>query len=101
VYQALVIAQFCAVLGLLLWLFRPVDARRGLAAVIALSCLVGLHTSRILFLFVPLNAYSGSLVLLLAAIALACAPRIRVIDWIFFPLAFTAFFLLESSLLIV
>lgn len=71
VYQALVLLQFAAVLALLLWVLRPVGVRRGLAAAVAVSCLVGLHTSRILFLFVPLNAYSAVLVLILAALALA------------------------------
>ena len=56
VYQSLVMAQLAAVLGLLLWIFRPFSTQRAVAAVVALSCVLGLHTSRILFLFVPLNA---------------------------------------------
>jgi hypothetical protein len=100
VYQALVLVQFAAVLALLMWLFQPIGLRRGVAAVVALSCLVGLHTSHVLFLFVPLNAYSGALVLQLAAMALAFHPRTRGFDWIFLPLTLVALFLLESSLMI-
>jgi hypothetical protein len=101
VYQLLVMAQLAAVLGLLTWLFRPIGTRRALAAIVALSCVLGLHTSRILFLFVPVNAHSGALVLLLAALALALHPRTRPFDWIYLPLTTVALFTLESSLLIV
>jgi hypothetical protein len=100
IYQALVLAQFGAVLALLLWLFRPIETPRAVAAIVALSCVVGLHTTRILFLFVPLNAYSTSLVLLLAALALALNPRTRAYEWVFFPLTAAALFTLESGLLI-
>jgi hypothetical protein len=100
-YQALVMLQLTAALALLLWVFRPVGAGRAIAAIVALSCILGLHTSRILFLFVPLNVYSGALVLLLLAIALTLEPRTRSYDWILFPLTLVALFSLESSLLIV
>jgi len=99
-YKALVLLQFGAVLGLLVWLFRPIGVRRGVAAAIALSCVVGLHTTRILFVFLPLNAHSGALVLVLVAIALALDPRTRAFDWVFFPLTLVALLVLESSLLI-
>src|SRR5262249_6259023 len=85
----------------LLWLFRPLGSQRALAAVVALSCILGLHTSRILFLFVPLNLYSGALVLLLLAIAWTLEPRVRAHDWLLFPLTLVALFSLESSLLVV
>lgn len=100
-YQALVLAQFAAVLGLLVWLFRPVGVRRGVAAVVALACVVGLHTSRSLFLFVPLNAYSASLVAILLAMAIALDERARTYDWLLLPLTGLSLFVLESSLLIV
>ena len=99
-YQLLVIAQFAAALALLLWLFRPIGTSRAIAAIVALSCVAGLHTSRILFLFVPLNPHSASLVLLLAALALALHPRTRGFDWVFFPLTAAALFTLESGLLV-
>jgi hypothetical protein len=101
VYQLLVLAQLAAALALLLWLFRPRDSQRGLAAALALSCAVGLHTSRIFFLFIPLNAYSGALILLLVALVIALEPRARAYDWVLFPLTFVGLFTLESTLLIV
>jgi len=101
VYQLLVLAQFGAALALLLWLFQPIGSRRGIAAALALACIVGLHTSRIFFLFVPVNAYSASLLLLLLALALVLDPRARPFDWVLFPVTFIALFLLESSLLII
>jgi hypothetical protein len=100
-YQSIVLIQFGAVLALLLWLFRPVGVHRVVAAVVALSCVLGLHTSRILFVFIPLNAYSGALVVLLVALALALHPRTRPFDWIFLPLTVVGLFALESSLLII
>jgi hypothetical protein len=101
VYQTLVLLQFAAVLGLVLWLFRPRGTTRGVAAAIALACLTGLHTTRILFAFGPLNAHSAALVFVLAAVALAFAPRTRALDWVFFPLMIVGALLLESTLLIV
>jgi len=99
-YQALVLLQFAAVLALLIWLFRPMSGRRAIAACLALSCVVGLHSTRILFGFWPLNHHSGGLVLLLLATALALDPRTRPRDWIYFPLTLAALLLLESGLLI-
>ncbi len=101
IYQALVLAQFAAALAILVWLFRPIATSRAVAAIVALSCVAGLHTSRILFLFVPLNPHSATLVLLLAALALALHPATRAFDWIFFPLTAAALFTLESGLLVV
>ena len=99
-YQALVLLQFAAALALLIWLFRPMSVRRAIAACVALSCIVGLHSTRILFGFWPLNHHSGGLVLLLLAAALALDPRTRPRDWICFPLAVVALLLLESGLII-
>jgi hypothetical protein len=101
VYQLAVLIQLAAALALLLWAFQPRDVRQGVAAALALSCVVGLHTSRIFFLFIPLNAYSGALVLLLLAMILALQPRLRAYDWALFPLTLVGLFTLESSLLIV
>ncbi|HET9360843.1 MAG TPA: hypothetical protein VFO58_13925, partial [Vicinamibacterales bacterium] len=101
VYQALVLLQFAAVLGLVLWLFRPLGTARGVAAAIALACLTGLHTTRILFFFVPLNAHSAALLFVLAAVVLAVEPRSRAFDWVFFPLMIVGALVLESALLIV
>ena len=54
-YQALVVLQFAAILAALLWIFQPVSRKRAVAASIALACVVGLHTSRVLFMFAPLT----------------------------------------------
>jgi hypothetical protein len=101
VYQLLVLIHFAAVLGLLIWLLRPTMRTRSLAACVAISCVAGLHTSRILFGFWPLGLHSTGLVLLLLAIALAFDPRVRAVDWLFFPLSLSALLLLESGLLLV
>ena len=99
-YQALVLVQLALVLAILLWMFRPLGPRRGVAACIALTCVLGLHTSRILFLFVPLGAYSAALAAILLAAALPLDARARAYDWVLFPLTFAALLLLESGLLI-
>jgi hypothetical protein len=99
-YQALVILQFAAVLSLFVWLCRPASRQRIVASCIALACVCGLHTTRILFSFWPLNHHSAAAVLLLSAIALALQPRSRAIEWAFFPLTLTTLLLLESGLMI-
>ena len=113
-YKILVLLQFAAVLAGLLWIFQPVTRKRAAAACIALACLAGLHTSRVLFMFAPLNAHSFGVLLLLVAIGLALrgsveglAPsrvegaRSQVNDWAFLPLTLIALLLLESGGLIV
>jgi hypothetical protein len=99
-YQVIVLLQFAAALGLLLWVCRPLDTRRGVAAALALACFAGLHSTRMMFFFVPLNAYSASLVFVLLAAGLALHPRTRAYDWVFFPVTLVALPVLESSLLI-
>ena len=74
--------------------------RRAIASCVALSCVVGLHSTRVLFGFWPLNHHSGGLLLLLVATALALDPRTRQRDWIYFPLTLAALLLLESGLII-
>jgi hypothetical protein len=100
-YQSLVLIQFALVLGLVVWLCRPLGARRAMAACIAISCLCGLHSTRILFGFWPLNHYSWVLVLLLGAIALAFRPETRSIDWALGLVTLAALFALELGLLFV
>jgi len=99
-YQAVVLLQFAAVLLLVVWLCRPVGRRRAMAACLALSCLCGLHTTRILFGFWPLNQHSAVLVLVLAAIALAFRSESRTIDWVLGLVTLGALFGLELGLLI-
>ena len=100
-YKAVVLLQFAAILAALIWIFRPVTRARATAACIALACLVGLHTSRVLFMFAPLNAHSFGVLLLLAGLILALSPASRVNEWLFLPLTLAALLLLESGGLIV
>jgi hypothetical protein len=76
-YQTLVLLQFAAILGALIYLFRPSTRPRAVAACIALACVAGLHSSRVLFMVAPLNAHSFGVVLLLAGVILAMSPRSR------------------------
>lgn len=101
VYQTLVILQFAAVLACLIWLFQPHTRTRAAGACIALACAIGLHSSRVMFLFAPLNAHSFGVVLLLIAILMAVSPRSRTRDVMFLPLTLVALLLLESGGLIV
>jgi hypothetical protein len=100
-YQTLVIVQLAAILGSLLWIFGATTPTRAAAACIALACVIGLHTSRVLLMFAPLNAHSFGVLLLLAAIVLALSTSSRVNEWLFLPLTLFALLLLESGGLIV
>lgn len=99
-YHALVLLLFAALLILVVWLCRPLDARRAIAACVAVSCVSALHTSRILFGFWPLNHYAFVMVLLLVALALALRP-VATADWLLGPLALVAMLGLELGALIV
>jgi hypothetical protein len=98
-YRLFVLVQLFAVLAALILLLRPRGKWRVLAACIAVTCALGLHSSRSLFLFVPINQYSLGLVLLLLAAVLALENRARAIDWLYFPITVGALFLLESGVL--
>lgn len=100
-YQAMVVAEFALLLIMLVLLFRPSGRARTAAAIVALSVAVGLHTSRILFLFVPLNAYAVSMLLVMATALLVLTPRLRHFEWVFLPLTVMAVMWLELGVLIV
>ena len=100
-YQTLVLLQFACVLALVIWLCRPAGMHRAAAACIALSCIAGLHTSRILFGFWPVNAGSFVLMLLLLAIAIGVDARARSIRWIYFPIVLIALLSLEWGVMVV
>ena len=100
-YQSLVLLLFGALLVLVVWLCRPVGRPRALAACVAISCICGLHTSRILFGFWPLNHYAAVMVTMLVAIGLALHPRTRPHDWVFGVLMLVATLGLEFGILIV
>ena len=100
-YQSLVLLLFGALLILVVWLCRPAGRPRALAACVAVSCICGLHTSRILFGFWPLNHYAAVMVTMLVAISLALHPRTRPHDWVFGLLMLVATLSLEFGILIV
>ncbi len=99
VYQGLVLLQFAVVLAVVVWLCRPLGPRRTFAACVAISCLSGLHSTRILFGFWPLNQHSGVLVLLLLGIALTFREQTRRFDWVLGVMALVSMFGLELGLL--
>jgi hypothetical protein len=100
-YQGLVLLQFASVLLTLIWIFKPVTLARAVAACIALTCVVGLHTSRVLFMFMPLNVHSMGVVILVAVIGLALSSPARLRGWWVLPLTLIALLMLESGVLIV
>jgi len=99
-YETLVLAQFATVLGLVIWFCRPTTLRRALATCIALGCLAGLHTSRILFGFLLVNMGSVALILLLVAIAMAIEPRARAFGWVLGPLVLVSMLSVEWGVMV-
>jgi hypothetical protein len=100
-YKIIVILEFALILLALAALFHATGWPRVVASTIALSVAVGLHTSQILFLFVPLNAYAGSLLLVLTVALLALTPRARRFEWVILPLTLVALLWLEIGVFIV
>ena len=101
VYRGIVLLEFVLILVALIVVFRPVGSRQGLAAMLALSVAVGLHTSQILFLFVPLNAYATSMLMVLAAAVLVITPRLAAYEALLLPITVVAMLWLEIGILIV
>lgn len=100
-YKILVVLQFLLILLALAAMFRASGWRRSIAATIALSIVVGLHTSRVLFLFVPLNAYAASILIVLVVALLTMTPRRRSYEWTLLPLTLIALLWLELGIFIV
>ena len=100
-YHIIVILEFALILLALAALFDANDWPRVVASTIALSVAVGLHTSQILFLFVPLNAYAASLLIVLTVALLALTPRARRFEWVILPLTLVALLWLEIGVFIV
>jgi phycobilisome linker polypeptide len=99
-YKTIVVLEFALILGILVVAFRPIGRDRAVAAVLALSVVVGLHTSQILFLFNPLNAYATSMLLVLTAMLLTLTPRFRGYEGVMLPLTLVAILWLEIGVLI-
>ena len=101
IYKILVVLEFALILMTLAAVFGARGWQRVTAALLALSVVVGLHTSQILFLFVPLNAYAASILLVLIAALLALTPRFSRFEWVLLPLTLAALWWLEIGVLIV
>jgi len=100
-YKVLVLLEFALILLILAALFQASGWRRVIASVLGLSVVVGLHTSGILFLFVPLNAYAASILIVLAVTLLTLTPRFRPFEWALLPLTLIALLWLEIGVFIV
>jgi hypothetical protein len=100
-YKTLVLIEFALVLWVLQILWRPSGWRQQLAAFVASACVVGLHTSRVLFLFLPLNGGTVSIILILLATLIVVEPAGRRWQWLLLPLTFGSLLLLEYGILIV
>jgi hypothetical protein len=100
-YKILVVLQCFLVLLALTAMFRASGWRRVTAATIALSIVVGLHTSRVLFLFVPLNAYALSILIVLLVALMTMTPHLRRYEWALLPLTLIALLWLELGIFIV
>ena len=75
VFKTTTVVQFAGILCCLVALFRVRTGYQALAACLALSCFVGLHTSSILFSFFPLSHHSLALLGLLATAVLCMSTR--------------------------
>ena len=100
-YKTLVLIEFAAVLWMLLVLWQPAGWKRTAAAFVAIACVVGLHSSRVLFLFLPLNGGTIAILLILLAILIVIEPAGRRVEWVLLPLTFASLMLLEFGILIV
>ena len=100
-YKILVVLQFLLVLLTLAAIFEARGWRRIIAATIALCVVVGLHTSRVLFLFVPLNAYASSILIVLLVALGTMTPRLRRYEWVLLPVTLIALLWLELGIFIV
>ncbi len=99
-YKLIVLVQYAAILSVFLLILRPDSHRRMVAAFIALACIVGLHTTRILFSFFPVNHHSLTMLLVLAAAAIALRERTRWTELLLAVLTLSALFLIEFGILI-
>jgi hypothetical protein len=99
-YKAIVLAQFAAILSVFIILTGPDQPPRVLAALLSLTVLLGLHTTRILFSFFPLNHHSLVILLVLIAAGIAIAPRWRHANWVLPLITLAGLMFIEFGLLI-
>jgi hypothetical protein len=100
-YKIIVLLEFGLMLLALAAVFNAKGWPRIVASTIALTVAAGLHTSQILFLFVPLNAYAAALLIVLTVALLALTPRTRGFEWVMLPLTLVALLWLEIGVFIV
>ena len=100
VFKAITVVQFAGVLWCLVVLFRVGTRYQALAACLALSCFIGLHTSRILFGFFPLSHHSLALLGLLATAVLGMRAHRSWYPASFFAMCLVLPFVIETGLLL-
>lgn len=94
-YKVLIVLQHAAILGLFAWTLGARTRPRALAAVLAVTVVMGLHSSRILFAFFPIGHHSLALLMLVAAVGACLDGRLRRWDWALGPLALVALLFIE------
>ena len=101
VFKAIVVVQFAGILWCLIALFRVSTGYQALAACLALSCFVGLHTSSILFSFFPLSHHSIALLGLLATAVLCMSAHRSWYPACYFAVCLVLPFTIELGLLLI
>ena len=100
VFKAIIVVQFAGVLWCLVALFRVSTGYQALAACLALSCFVGLHTSSILLSFFPLSHHSFALLGLLATAVLCMRAHRSWFPACYFAVCLVLPFTIELGLLL-
>ena len=100
VFKATTVVQFAGVLSCLVTLFRVKTVSQALAACLALSCFVGLHTSRIMLGFFPVSFHSLALLGLLATAVLCFRAHRSCFAACYFAMCLVLPFALETGLLL-
>ena len=100
VFKITTVIQFAGVLSCLVALFRVRTRYQALAACLALSCFVGLHTSHVMWGFFPLSFHSLTLLGLLTAAVLCMSTRRSWYPACYFALCLVVPLGLETGLLL-
>ena len=100
VFKATTVVQFAGVLWCFVALFRVATGYQALAACLALSCFVGLHTSSIMFGFFPVSFHSLALLGLLATAVLCMGAHRFWYPALYFAVCLVLPFAIEIGLLL-
>ena len=100
VFKATTVVLFAGILWCLIALFRVRTGYQALSACLALSCFVGLHTSRVMFGFYPVSHHSVALLGLLATAVLCMSAHRSWYSTCYFVLCLVIPFVIESGLLL-